>query len=230
MKIHAVLFGATGMIGRGVLIEALEHPEVASVLAIGRRSCGLQHAKLREIVRQDFLDYSDIEGQLSGYNACFFCLGVSSSGMPPETYYTITHDYAVTAAEVLSRLNRDMVFCFVSGAGTDDREQSRMRWARVKGKAENSLKAFPFRGLYLMRPAYIQHRKGVKPSYAFYRLLTPLFPVLKFLFPGWVSSTEEVGLAMIHAVLFGAEKQTLESSDIIALARKNRVRQEFQQA
>ncbi len=220
MKINAILFGATGMIGQGVLIEALEHASVNSVLSIGRRSCGVQHEKLREIIQDDYLDYAGIENQLSGYNACFFCIGVSSSGMSPETYFTITHDYAVAAADVLSRLNPDMVFCFISGAGTDDKEKSRMRWARVKGKAENSLKSFPFKGLYLMRPAYIQHRKGVRPSYAFYKIFAPVYPALRLLFPRMVTNTEEVGRAMINAVLVGADKQTLENSDIIALANK----------
>jgi len=220
MKINAILFGATGMIGQGVLIEALEHPEVASVMVIGRKSCEVQHTKLKEIIHDDYLDYDDIESQLSGYNACFFCIGVSSSGMSPEQYYTITHDYAVAAADVLSRLNPDMVFCFISGAGTDDKEKSRMRWARVKGKAENSLKTFSFKGVYLMRPAYIQHRKGVRPSYVFYKIFAPVYPVLRFLFPKTVTNTEEVGRAMINAVLFGADKQTLENSDIIALAMK----------
>ncbi len=220
MEINVIIFGATGMIGQGVLIESLEHPDVKSILVIGRRSCGVQNEKLQEIIHTDYLNYTGIEQELSGYNACFFCLGVSSSGMPPETYYTITHDYAVAAADVLSSLNPEMVFCFISGAGTDDTEKSRMRWARVKGKAENSLKSFPFKGLYLMRPAYIQHRKGVKPSYVFYRIFAPLYPLLRFLFPKMVTNTEEVGRAMINAVLFGTDKQTLENRDIIALAKK----------
>ncbi|KPL13670.1 MAG: epimerase [Bacteroides sp. SM1_62] len=220
MRINAILFGATGMIGQGVLIEALEHPQVASVLSISRRSCGVQHTKLTEIIHDDFLDYAAIKDQLSGFDACFFCLGVSSAGISPETYYAITHDYAVAAADVLSRLNPDMVFCFISGAGTDDQEKSRMRWARVKGKAENSLKSFPFKGLFLMRPAYVQHRKGVRPSFMFYRIFAPVYPLLRFLFPKTVTNTEEVGRAMINAVLFGAEKQTLENRDIIELAKK----------
>jgi uncharacterized protein YbjT (DUF2867 family) len=220
MKINAILFGATGMIGQGVLIEALEHPQVASVLSISRRNCDVQHPKLTEIIHDDFLDYAVIENQLSGFDACFFCLGVSSAGISPETYYAITHDYAIAAADVLSRLNPDMVFCFISGAGTDDQEMSRMRWARVKGKAENSLKSFPFKGLYLMRPAYVQHRKGVRPSFMFYRIFAPVYPLLRFLFPKTVTNTEEVGRAMINAVLFGAKKQTLENRDIIELAKK----------
>jgi hypothetical protein len=221
MEIKAIIFGATGMIGQGVLIESLENHDVKSVLVIGRRSCGVENAKLQELIHSDYLNYAGIEQELSGYNACFFCLGVSSAGMSPEEYYTITHDYAVAAADILSRLNPEMVFCFISGAGTDDKEKSRMRWARVKGKAENSLKSFPFKGLYLMRPAYIQHRKGVKPAYVFYRIFAPLYPLLRFMFPKMVTNTEEVGRAMLNAVLYGADKQTLENSDIIELAKKS---------
>jgi uncharacterized protein YbjT (DUF2867 family) len=222
IKIKAILFGATGMIGSGVLIECLDSVEVGSVLAISRRSTGKKHEKLKEIIHDNFLDYSAIEGELSGYNACFFCLGAASAGMSEEQYHLITHDYAVKAAEVLSRLNPDMTFCFVSGAGTDDTLKSRMMWARVKGKAENSLKSFPFKRLYLMRPAFIQPVKGVKPSYFMYKVLRPLYPLLRRLFPKYVTNTAEVGQAMIHAVLYGAEKQTLENKDLIQLAKKSK--------
>ena len=221
-KIKTILFGATGMIGSGVLIECLDNAEVASVLVIGRRSCGKKHEKLKEIIHDNFLDYSLIEGELSGYNACFFCLGVSSVGMSEEQYHIITHDYVVTAAEVLSRLNPGMTFCFISGAGTDDTLKSRMMWARVKGKAENRLKSFPFKHVYLMRPAYIQPIKGVKSSYFMYKVLGPIYPLLKRLFPKYVTNTEEVGQAMINAVLHGADRQTLENKEIIQLAKKSK--------
>jgi uncharacterized protein YbjT (DUF2867 family) len=221
-KIKAIVFGATGMIGSGVLIECIENAAVGSVLVISRRSTGKKHEKLKEIIHDNYLDYSAIEGELSGYNACFFCLGTASAGKSEEQYHLITHDYAVKAAEVLSRLNPDMTFCFVSGAGTDDTLKSRMMWARVKGKAENSLKAFPFKNLYLMRPAYIQPVKGVRPSYFMYKVLKPLYPLLKRLFPKYVTNTEEVGQAMINAVLHGAEKQTLENKDLIQLAKKSK--------
>jgi hypothetical protein len=206
------------MIGKGVLIECLEHPDVKSVLVIGRRSCEMEHQKLREIIHTDFLDYSSIQEELSGYNACFFCLGISAAGMKEQTYHTITHDYAVKAADVLSRQNPDMIFCFVSGAGTDETQKSRMMWARVKGKTENSLKVYPFKALYLFRPAMIMPRKGVKPSYLFYKIARPLYPLLKR-FPKFVTNTEEVGQAMIKVVLHGADKQTLENIDIVNTAR-----------
>ena len=140
MEVNAIIFGATGHIGQGVLIECLEHPRVRSVLVIGRKSCGREHKKLREIIHADYLDYSAIEKDLAGYNACFFCLGVSSVGMSEKEYTLITHDYAIKVAEVLSGQNRDMTFCFISGAGTDEHEKSRMMWARVKGRTENALK------------------------------------------------------------------------------------------
>jgi len=220
-KIKTIIFGATGHIGQGVLIECLEHDHVESVLVIGRNNCGTTHEKLSEIIHRDYLDYAAIENELSGYNACFFCLGISSVGMKEEEYSIITHDYAVKAAEVLSMQNDEMTFCFISGAGTDDKEKSRMMWARVKGKAENALKKFPFRKIYLMRPAFIQPMKGVRSRLKMYRIMGPLYPILRFLFPKAVTNTVEVGLAMINAVLYGYEKQTLENSDIIKLSRKS---------
>jgi uncharacterized protein YbjT (DUF2867 family) len=218
MEINAIIFGATGMIGQGVLIECLEHPNVKSILVIGRKNCGKRNDKLKEIIHTDFLDYSAIEKELSGYNACFFCLGVSAVGMKEQDYHVITHDYVVKAADVLSKLNPEMTFCFISGAGTDETLKSRMMWARVKGKAENSLKKMPFKKVYLMRPAYIQPKKGIKSSYTMYKILRPFYPVWKLLFRKYVTNTIEVGQAMINAVLYGVDKQTLENKDLIELA------------
>lgn len=222
MEIKAILFGTTGQIGQGVLVECLAHPDVTSVLVIGRSSCGVEDEKITEIIHGDLLDYSAIQDKLAGYNACFYCLGVSSVGMSKEEYHKITYDYTLKAAEVLTRLNKEMTFCFISGAGTDDKEKSRMMWARVKGKAENVLKTYPFKNLYLMRPAYIQPVKGVKSRLKMYRFTGPLYPLLRLLFPKSVTNTEEVGRALIHAVLYGYEKQTLENSDIIKLAKKGK--------
>jgi uncharacterized protein YbjT (DUF2867 family) len=219
MEINAILYGATGQIGQGVLIECLAHPEVKSVLVIGRSGCGVEDEKITEIIHRDLLDYSAIEDSLQGYNACFYCLGVSSVGMSKEEYYKITYDYTVKAAEALTKHNKDMTFCFISGAGTDEKEKSRMMWARVKGKAENVLRNYPFKNLYLMRPGYIQPVKGVTTRLKLYRYLGPLYPVLRFIFPKNITNTEEVGKAMIHAVLYGYEKQILVNSDIIKLAK-----------
>ncbi|MGB2959680.1 MAG: NAD-dependent epimerase/dehydratase family protein [Bacteroidota bacterium] len=221
MEIRAILFGATGMVGNGVLIECLEHPDVKSVLSVSRKGSGLKHEKLEEVLHGDFLDYSAIEGKLKGYNACFFCLGVSSVGISREDYRRITYDYTERAAQVLSRLNPEMVFCYVSGTGTDDTMQSRQNWARVKGETENLLKTLPFKQVYLMRPGYIQPRKDAKHVLFLYKIVGPLYPLWKLLFPKYVMTTEEVGQSMINAVLYGAEKQTLESTDMVRLARRN---------
>ena len=220
MEIHTIIFGATGMVGNGVLIECLEHPDVKSVLSISRRSCGLTHDKLEEIVHEDFLDYSAIESKLRGHNACFFCLGVSSVGISREDYRKITYDYTQKAADVLSRLNPEMTFCFVSGAGTDDTLQSRQHWARVKGETENMLKEFPLKKGYWMRPAYIQPGKDATRVHFMYKIMGPLFPLWKLLFPKYVMTMEELGQSMVNAVLCGAEKQTLESIDMVHLARR----------
>ena len=219
MDLHVVLFGATGMVGSGVLIECLEHPAVVSVLSIGRRRTGFEHRKLKEILHQDFLDFAAIEDQLGGNNACFFCLGVSSVGMSKEEYRRITYQYTEEAAEVLSRLNPEMTFCFVSGAGTDDTLRSRQHWARVKGETENMLKTLPFKRVYVMRPAYIQPRKGAERVHFIYKILSPLYGLWKLLLPNYVMRTEDLGQAMINAALYGAEKQTLESKDIVILGQ-----------
>jgi uncharacterized protein YbjT (DUF2867 family) len=205
VEIRVILFGATGMVGNGVLHECLEHPDVTSVLSLGRKTTGLNHEKLEEILHPDFLDYSAIEEKLRDYNACFFCLGVSSVGMETEQY---------------TRLNPEMVFCYVSGAGTDDTLQSRLSWARVKGETENMLKKLPFKQVYMMRPGYIQPRKGAERVLFMYRIVGPLYPLWKLLFPRSVMTSEEVSQAMINAVLHGAEKQTLEAGDMIRLARR----------
>lgn len=219
---RVILFGATGHIGQGVLIECLESPDVESVLVIGRRNCWVVHDKLKEIIHDDFTDLSGIAHALEGYGACFFCLGVSSVGMSELEYHKITHDYAVEAGEVLSARNPEMVFCFVSGAGTDTTLQSKRMWARVKGLAENSLKTLPFRAVYLFRPAYVQPVKGVRTTYTWYKFLKPLYPLWRLLFPRFVITTAEMGQAMINAVLYGSEKQTLESRDIKRLAHKDK--------
>ncbi len=209
------------MVGKGVLLECLESEQVESVLVINRRTLGLQHPKLKEIVRGDFFDLSPIEPQLKGYNACFFCLGVSSAGMTEEQYRSITLDLTLNFARTLLKLNEGMTFIYVSGTGTDSREKSRMMWARVKGRTENELLSMPFRQAYMFRPGLIQPLKGVKSStrlYAFfYILLTPLFPLIR-ISPKLLTTSVNVGRAMIHAVLRGYERKILENADINRLA------------
>jgi uncharacterized protein YbjT (DUF2867 family) len=217
-----IIFGATGMVGQGVLLECLDDASVSSVLAVGRRACGHTHPKLREIVHRDFLDYSTIADALRGYDACFFCLGVSAAGMSEADYHRLTFEVTLRAAETLARLNPAMTFCYVSGAGTDSSERGRSMWARVKGKTENHLMRLPFKATYMFRPGYIQPMRGVTSSTRLYRavyaVLGPLYPVLKTLFPDSVTTTEQVGRAMIRVARNGYARQLLDNRDINALA------------
>ncbi len=171
------------MVGKGVLLECLDHPEVESVLVINRSSLGIEHEKLKEIVHNDFNDFSSIQDQLAGYNACFFCLGVSAVGMSEEKYRKITYDLTLQFAELLSSLNPDMIFNYVSGAGTDSSESGRQMWARVKGKTENDLLNLPFKKVYLFRPGVIIPRKNIKSKTTLYNIayfvLKPILPIWK---------------------------------------------------
>ncbi len=214
MELKIIVFGATGMLGSAVLDESLKHPQVQSVLVIGRRSCEVRHSKLTELIHSDFMDYSAIEDKLAGYNACFFCLGVSSVGMTEADYKRITVDYAEKAARLLSRLNPDMSFCFISGAGSDDTLQSKRMWARVKGQAENVVKAFPFRQVFILRPAFVLPLAGSRNVQWLYRLFRPAYPLIRVLFRDYVINTQTLGRAMIHLAQYGGDKQTLESRDI----------------
>ena len=184
-----VLFGATGMVGQGVLRECLLDADAEGVLAIVRNSSLPQHDKLREIVHQDVSDLSPIEDRLSGFDACFFCLGVSAVGMKEEAYRRLTYDLTISAARTLAKLNPPMTFIYVSGAGTDSTERGRLMWARVKGRTENALLQMPFKAVYLFRPAYIQPLHGIRTKTrwygAAYALMRPLYPLWKRLFPNY---------------------------------------------
>jgi uncharacterized protein YbjT (DUF2867 family) len=218
-----LLFGATGMVGQGVLRECLLDAEVDAVVTIGRSATEVKNAKLREIVHADLFDYSNIEEDLRGFDACFFCLGVSSAGMPEDEYKRLTYDLTMAAAKTLCRLNPEMTFIYVSGAGTDSTEKGRVAWARVKGKTENKLLRLPFKAAYMFRPAAIQPMHGERSKVGLYRIaitaFKPLFPVLRFLFPNYVLTTEQIGRAMIHAASRGCPTRVLESSDIRDCAR-----------
>lgn len=187
---RVLLFGATGMVGQGVLRECLLDSDVESVVVVGRSTTGQQHAKLRELLYSDFLDFSPIEQQLSGFDACFFCLGVSSAGMSEEHYRRITYDFTLAAARVLARLNPNMTFIYVSGTGTDSSENGRSMWARVKGKTENDLLRLPFHA-YMFRPGLIVPLHGIRSRTglyrAFYALLGPLLPFLNARFPKYAT-------------------------------------------
>jgi uncharacterized protein YbjT (DUF2867 family) len=220
--LRVIVYGATGMIGSGVLLACIDDPAVRQVLVLGRTPCGVSHPKIQERLVEDFFDYGAIESELSGYDACFFCLGVSAGGMSEEAYTKITYELTVRAAETLLKHNPAMTFCYVSGQGTDSSEKGRMMWARVKGRTENALLRMPFRRAIMFRPGMIQPAKGVRSKTALYRVMytamTPLFPLLKAVAPGMVTTSERLGRAMLRAARGGTELQVLESRDINALA------------
>ena len=219
---NVLIFGATGMVGLGVLRECLLDPGVDHAVTIGRAATGLENPKLREIVRKDLSAYSDIEFQLTGFSACFFCLGVSSAGMNEETYRRLTYDLPMLAARTLVKLNPEMTFIYVSGAGTDSSERGRSMWARVKGKTENDLMALPFASVYAFRPAVIQPLHGIRSKTKAYQIFYSFFgwtiPLLKpVLYPKYMTTTEQIGKAMLQVARQGYPKRVLESVDINAL-------------
>ena len=216
-----IIFGATGMVGQGVLRECLLSSEVSSVLAVGRMATGQHDPKLRELVQKDLSNLSAVEADLAGYDACFFCLGVSSAGMSEQNYTRITYDLTLSVARTLFTFNPNMTFVYVSGTGTDSSEKGRSMWARVKGRTENELLRLGFKRAYMFRPGYIQPLDGIKTKtrvYALlYAVLAPLYPVLKALAPNYVTTTRQIGRAMIQVALQGTAKTYLENRDINAL-------------
>lgn len=219
MGIKAIITGATGMVGEGVLHECLLHPEVEKVLVINRKPLGLKHPKLEEIIHQNFFDLANIENKLAGYNACFFCLGVSSIGMNEETYHRLTFDLTLNFARIMLKLNQEIVFCYVSGSATDSSEMGRSMWARVKGKTENHLLLLGFRDSYMFRPGFMYPTPGLKNTLHLYRYLKWMYPALRKLFPRYVCTLKELGIAMIRSVTKGYDKSVLEVKDIVDLAR-----------
>ncbi|MEO6840158.1 MAG: NAD-dependent epimerase/dehydratase family protein [Bradyrhizobium sp.] len=213
-----ILFGATGMVGQGVLRECLVDAGVERVLVVGRSPTGQQNAKLREILHGDFFDFSAIESELTGYDACFFCLGVSSVGMDAQHYRHLTYDLTMATATMLARLNPGMVFTYVTGRGTDSTEQGPRMWARVKGKTENDLLKLPFKAAYMFRPAGIQPLYGVRSKTAWvnaiYLVASPLLSRLARTSPHYMTTTERVGRAMISVARNGYPRPVLESEDI----------------
>jgi uncharacterized protein YbjT (DUF2867 family) len=214
---NVILFGATGMVGQGVLRECLLAPDLQKVLSIVRSATGQHHEKLHELIHNDFWDFSGVAPELSGFDACFFCLGVTSSGMKEDDYRRVTYDITMAAAQTLVKLNPNMTFIFVSGAGTDSTEQGRIFWARVKGKTENALLRLPFKAAYMFRPGGVQPLHGITSkttSYRiFYTFMKPLLPLLT-LFPKYMTTTEQIGRAMLEVARHGYSKQILESADI----------------
>jgi uncharacterized protein YbjT (DUF2867 family) len=219
---NILLFGATGMVGQGVLRECLRASDVELVQTLGRGATGVRHDKLREIVHANLWEYTAIESQLKPFDACFFCLGVASAGTSEPDYTRLTYDLTLAAANTLARLNPSMTFIYVSGAGTDSSEHGRLMWARVKGRTENALRALPFKGAYAFRPGLIQPLHGARSktrSYrVFYALTAPLLPLARRLFPRAVLTTEQMGLAMLTVARRGWPTPVLEARDIARAA------------
>ena len=219
---RVLLLGASGMVGQGVLRECLLAADVTQVVSIVRTPGGLAHPKLRELRHADFTDFSPLEPELAGLDACFFCLGATSAGKSEAEYTRLTYDVTLALAVPLARLSPGLTFVFVSGAGTDSSERGPTMWARVKGRTENALLALPFKAAFMFRPAFIQPVHGEvskTPAYrTLYRLLRPLIPLIRLVLPGSFTTTERIGRAMLEAARHGAPKRVMESPDIDALA------------
>jgi hypothetical protein len=218
MKIKAIVTGSTGMVGEGVLLECLANNDVEQVLVINRKPGGVTHPKLREIIHKDFFNLAPIESQLSGYNACFFCLGVSSVGVTAEEYKHFTQDLTLNVGKTLAKLNPDMTFCYITGAGTDSSEKGRVRWARVKGATENALMGM-FKKSFMFRPGFMKATSGQKNLKSFYKYIDWTYPIGRALYPSGFCTLQEVGKAMINAATQGAPKQILEVKDIVQLSK-----------
>ncbi|HEU4720918.1 MAG TPA: NAD-dependent epimerase/dehydratase family protein [Gemmatimonadaceae bacterium] len=218
---NVLILGATGMVGQGVLRECLLDDGVARVVTLGRTATGQAHPKLREIVHADLLDLSPVQDRLGGLDACFYCLGASAAGLSEAEYTRINYATTLSVAETLVRLDPDVVFVYVSGAGTDSTERGRTMWARVKGRTENALLRMPFRSAYMLRPGLIVPMHGVKSKTrlyrAFYTVLAPVLPVLKALFPRSIITTEQLGRAMLRLARSGYPKPVLEAADLAVL-------------
>jgi uncharacterized protein YbjT (DUF2867 family) len=222
-KLNVIITGATGMVGEGVLHECLHHPAVENVLVITRRPTGYSHTKLKELIHGNLMDISGIKGHLKGYNACFFCMGVTSMGKKEPEYTQLTHTLTMGFATTLAGLNPNMIFCYISGAGTDSTEKGRIMWARVKGKTENDLMKLGFKSVYNFRPAAIEPFLPLKPTQTYYKTLrftSWIFPLLKLFTPNYIVSLKALAAAMIQVSLTGYSKNTLEVRDIRLLGEK----------
>ena len=218
-KIKAIITGTTGMVGEGVLHECLNHPLVQQVLVVNRKSCGVVHEKLKEIIHSDFYDFNSIADQFVGYNAAFLCLGVTSVGKKEPEYFKLTHTLTLHFAEMLSKVNKDMSVCYVSGVGTDSSEKGKSMWARVKGKTENDLMKLPFKNVFAFRPGFIKPTPGLKNTHSFYKYINWLFPIGRLLYKSGFCTLKEVGLAMINTVNLDSNSKVVEGKEIIELAK-----------
>lgn len=217
-KVKAIITGATGMVGEGVLHECLQDPQIEAILVINRKPCGIANPKLKEIIHDDFFYLSAVESQLSGYDTCFFCSGISSVGKQEQEYYHFTYELTMSVANVLCDLNPNMTFCYISGAGTDSSEIGKIMWARVKGKTENDLMRLPFKQVFNFRPGYMHPTKGLKNVNKYYKFITWLYPLFKKFIPNKVSTLKELALAIIYVAKHGYESRIIEVKDIHILA------------
>ena len=209
------------MVGEGVLHECLQHQAVEKVLVIGRRTCGVSHSKLEELLHDDFFDFSSVADKLAGYNACFFCLGVSSVGMKEDQYTRITFDITDALASQLHEIEPGLTFCYVSGAGTDGTEQGRSMWARVKGRTENHIMRM-FENGYAFRPGYIHPTKGLNNTLGWYKVFAPLYPFWKAVFPKYVCTLEDLGLTMIHVAINHPDVHVINNREITDMGNAER--------
>ncbi|MGE5480691.1 MAG: NAD-dependent epimerase/dehydratase family protein [Chloroflexota bacterium] len=218
MGIKVIITGTTGMVGEGVLMECLSNPDVAGVLSVSRRAPGVRHPKLTELIMPDFSKAEKYSDQLKGFDACFFCAGVSSIGMKEEEYYRATYETTLSLARALASVGNDMTFCYVSGQGTDSAEKGRLMWARVKGKTENDLLRLPFKAVYNFRPGMMKPTAGQKRMKPLYKFVTPFYPIFHFLFPNSACTISDLAKSMIQCALKGYEKNTIDVKDIKKLA------------
>ena len=218
-----IITGATGMVGKGVLLECLDHNSIKEVLVIGRNGIGIEHPKLKELIQKDFSNFSEVINQLAGYDACFFCLGISAAGLNEKEYTNITHGFTLSLAKSLYEINPKMTFNYVSGEGTDSSEKGRMMWARVKGKTENDLLQLGFKQAFMFRPGAIIPLRGIKSrtkSYQFmYDYFMWLVRLIKAIAPNSVVDTTQIGLAMINSVQKGYSQKVLKPKDIIQISK-----------
>jgi hypothetical protein len=219
-KLKVIITGATGMVGEGVLLECLEHPAIEQVLIVNRKHYDAKHLKLRECIVPDFLNLDAVNSQLTGYDACFYCAGASSSGMRESDYNHIIYDITIHFVAKLASLNPRMTFDYVSGALTDSSETGRIMWARVKGKTENALLQAAFKKVYIFRPGFMKPTPGQQNIKWYYKMIGWLYPLMRLLLPNQVSTMRDVGVAMINSVLKGYPKQILEIKDINSLAKQ----------
>jgi len=222
MSKKVIITGATGMVGKGVLLESLDHNNISEVLVIGRNPIGIEHPKLRELIHKDFTDFSRVKDQLSGYDACFFCMGISAAGLKEDEYTKITYNFTLSLAKALFEHDSQITFNYVSGEGTDSTEKGRMMWARVKGRTENDLLKLGFKQAFMFRPGVIIPLRGIKSktkSYQFmYNYFMWLIKLVKVFAPNSIVNTTQIGLAMINSMLSGYDKKVLKPRDIHILA------------